>query len=46
MDLKKIYIEQLKETTEDLRTETDQKKRDDDAVTIQLIIENLKELIN
>ena len=46
MDLKTIYLEQLKEITEDLRTETDQEKRDDDAKTLQLIIKNLEELIN
>ena len=46
MDLKTIYIEQLKSITEDLRTEIDQEKRDDDAETLQLIIKNLEELIN
>jgi len=46
MDLKTIYLEQLKAITEDLRTETDQEKRDDDAETSQLIIKNLEELIN
>ena len=46
MDLKTIYIEQLKEITEDLRMETEQEKRNDDAETLQLIIKNLEELIN
>ena len=46
MDLKTIYLEQIKSITEDLRTETDQEKRDDDANTLQILIKNLEELIN